>query len=99
MLIVPPATALLLTGRLFNMLMLSVILAIFSAFAGHVGALVIPEMLGLRGTVSSGMMAVVAGLLFLIAWVLAPGEGLFFKLRSRDPGREVGSSKLPGQEL
>ncbi len=99
MLIVPPATALLLTGRLFNMLMLSVILAIFSAFAGHVGALVIPEMLGLRGTVSSGMMAVVAGLLFLIAWVLAPGEGLFFKLRSRDPGRGVGGSKLHGREL
>ena len=72
MLIVPPATALLLTNPLLTMLIFSAVIGIASAFVGHLGALGLPPLFGLGGTVSSGMMAVAAGLFFCLAWLLAP---------------------------
>ena len=76
MLIVPPVTAYLLTNSLPIMLMLSAAVGIASAFLGHLGALAVPSLLGLRGTVTSGMIAVAAGLLFGLAWLLSPQQGL-----------------------
>lgn len=75
MLIVPPATAFLLTRDLPRLIGLSLIFAAASAVFGHLGAKYI-TMLGLPETSSSGMMATVAGLLFLPAWFFGP-EGIF----------------------
>lgn len=76
MLVTPASTALLLSRRLIGALVLSGLLAALSAVLGHAAALVVPGWFGLSGTSSSGMMAVISGLFFLLAWVLAPGEGL-----------------------
>lgn len=90
MLIVPPATALLLTGRLVAMLGWSVVIGAGAAALGHAGALWLPPLLGFRSTVSSGMMAVAAGALFGLAWLLGPREGLILRRFSRDRlAREV----------
>lgn len=70
MLIVPPASALLLTRSLAPMLLLSVALAILSAALGHVGALFIPPVLGFESTNTAGMMATTSGLLFFLCAVL-----------------------------
>lgn len=63
MLIVPAATAYLLTDRLGTMLALSVLLGIIAAGAGHLMAITVPEWFGFRDTSTSGMMAVASGLL------------------------------------
>ena len=83
MLIVPAATALLLTDRLRLMLVLSALLAAVAAALGHLAAQVVPGWLGFKTTVSSGMMAVAAGGLFLLAWLLAPRHGILPKLLAR----------------
>ena len=97
MLIVPPATALLLTKRLGLMLILSVVIGVGAAVLGHVGALTVPPWLGFRGTVTSGMMAAAAGLLFGLAWLFSPREGLISaRLRRTHPAEGPGSS-VPGE--
>lgn len=72
MLIVPPATAYLLTRRLSVMLLLSVIIGALCALTGHIGAVLIPAMFGHSSTSTSGMMAVMAGLFFILAILLSP---------------------------
>lgn len=77
MLIVPPATAFLLTRSLPAL----IVLALLSAFASAVlGQLLshLPEAIGLPESTSSGMMATAAGLLFLAAWLFGP-EGLLLR--------------------
>lgn len=77
MLIVPGATALLLSHRLSVVLLLSVLLAAFAAVAGHLAAIgPVPWMLGALtgvhsiGAVSSaGMMAAASGVAFLVVLV------------------------------
>lgn len=97
MLIVPPATALLLTKKLGLMLVLSVVIGAGAAVLGHVGALTVPPLLGFRGTVTSGMMAVAAGLLFGLAWLFSPREGLISaRLRRPQPAAAPGPS-APGE--
>lgn len=83
MLIVPAATARLLTDRLRPMILMSVFLAGLSACLGHVGALIIPHAVFSRlgyseveGAGTSGMMALAAGGLFLLALVIGPKYGL-----------------------
>lgn len=76
MLIVPPATAYLLTTRLSVMLGLSVGIGVLASVLGHVAALSIPPALGFRGTISSGMIAGAAGFLFVLAWLFSPRDGL-----------------------
>ena len=76
MLIVPPAGAFLLVRRLPAMILVSVLLAAFSAVLGHAGALVVPGWLGFTSTSTSGMMAVAAGFLFLLALLFSPSNGL-----------------------
>lgn len=68
MLIVPPATSYLLTRKLLPFVGLSVVIAMVSAVLGHLGAQALPAWTGLPHTSSSGMMATMAGVLFLLVW-------------------------------
>lgn len=77
MLIVPPATAFLLTRNLPSLIIVSLIVAVLSAILGQIASH-IPPLLGLPDTTSSGMMATTAGFLFLLAWLFGP-EGLIKK--------------------
>ncbi|MGC3969325.1 MAG: metal ABC transporter permease [Pirellulales bacterium] len=72
MLIVPAATAYLLTDRLSTMTLWAVVVAVVSSLAG---CLVAP----LTGTNIAGMMAVAAGVQFALAVVFAPRYGLVGK--------------------
>ncbi len=76
MLIVPPATAYLLTDRLGVMIGLSVVVAALSSGLGHLGALTVPALFGFDNTTTSGMMATAAGLLFALTWLGGPRHGL-----------------------
>ncbi len=78
MLIVPPATARLLTDRLGVMILLSLVLGAASAGLGHVGAITVPSMIfpEVSDTTTAGVIAVVAGLLFVMALLLSPRHGV-----------------------
>lgn len=69
MVVVPPATAHLLTDRMGRMMALSVVVGIVSAVFGY-------ELARAYDTSVSGMMAVVAGAQFCLAVVAAPRYGL-----------------------
>jgi manganese/zinc/iron transport system permease protein len=84
MLIVPAASAHLLTDRLDRMVVLSVVLAVLAAVLGHVTAILAPGWMGFDPTVvdatsTSGMMAVMAGLIFAIVLFCAPRHGILAK--------------------
>ena len=90
MLIVPGAAAHLLSDRLHTMILCSLVIALLSAVLGHLGAITVPGWLGYMdasgrpvSTSTAGMMAVVAGLLFLLAMLAAPRHGLLSKLFHR----------------
>jgi manganese/zinc/iron transport system permease protein len=88
MLVVPPAAAYLLTDRLSRMLLLAVLLGVLSALGGY----------GLARTLDAsiaGAMALVAGLLFLLSFLLSPRHGLVSRLLNRRRLRE----RLSGQLL
>ncbi|HNO80588.1 MAG TPA: iron chelate uptake ABC transporter family permease subunit [Phycisphaerae bacterium] len=82
MLIVPAATARLLSDRMGTTLVLAVIVAGVSAVLGHLLAFRGPGWLGLDPSVAietAAMIAVVTGVLFLITLVFAPRYGLVGK--------------------
>lgn len=79
MLIVPAAIAHLLTDRLVVMLVLSGCVAILAAITGHVGAIFVPAMFGFSGTSTAGMMAVMLGVFFFLACLLAPKRGILIR--------------------
>lgn len=79
MLIVPPATALLLTRRLPQLLLWSSLMAALSAVLGHFSALVIPPWFGFESTSTSGMMATCAGIFFIGAALFSPQQGILWK--------------------
>ncbi|MGF1450334.1 MAG: metal ABC transporter permease [Opitutales bacterium] len=95
MLIVPGATALLLTNRLWAMLVISAVFAVLSAVLGHLAALLTPGLLNalvgifnpqwaaFSGTSTAGMIAVVSGVLFAVAW------GFSLRERVQGPGSLV----------
>jgi len=87
MLIVPPATALLLTHRLLPMLLIAAGIAILAAVTGHVGATVVPGWFGFESTTTSGMIALASGLLFLLAWLFSPEQGIVTRRFRRTPDR------------
>ncbi len=75
MLIVPPATANLLTDRMFPMLLWSVVFALSCAILGYVFAVVGPFSCNI-----AGMMAVVAGVQFTLVLLLAPQHGIVMRI-------------------
>ena len=79
MLIVPPATAYMLTDRLVVMIVVSVVVGIAAAVLGHLSALVVPNWFGYQSTTTAGMMAVAAGGLLLSATLLGPRHGILVK--------------------
>ena len=90
MLIVPPATARLLTDRLGTMQILSLLIAALSAIFGHIGALTLPSMVfrrlgypDVRDASTAGMMAVAAGGLFVLAVLCSPKHGAIRRLIDR----------------
>jgi manganese/zinc/iron transport system permease protein len=90
MLIVPAATARLLTDRLSLLLILAPLLAGLGAVLGHVGALTLPKMIcsrvglpGIDDASTAGMMAVMTGGLFLVVVVTSPKQGLVRVLMDR----------------
>jgi len=76
MLITPAATAHLLTDRLIVMVVISALIAMLSAILGHVSALIVPGWFGFAGTSTSGMMAVMSGLIFAAVLLFAPRCGI-----------------------
>ncbi len=83
MLVVPPATAHLLTDRYGVMLGLSMVIAAAGAVLGHVGAITVPAWFGYSDTSTAGMMAVAVGTLFALAMLLAPRYGLISRAYHR----------------
>ena len=83
MFVVPPATAYLLTERLRNMILISALIAASSAIIGHVSALVVPRWFGFRSTSTAGMMALSAGLLFFVASLVSPRNGVLIRIIRR----------------
>lgn len=79
MLIVPGATAHLLTRRLLPFLLASVAIALAAALLGHVAAIGIPPLFGFEDTSTSGTMAVVLGVIFFGAFLFAPEHGVVAK--------------------
>jgi len=79
MLVVPAAAAHLLTDRLRPMMIWAVLLSVACAVGGHVAAITVPTWFGFADTSTAGMMAVVAGLIFLLAWLMAPRHGLLVR--------------------
>ncbi len=90
MLIIPAATAFLLTKRLEVMIGLSLLVGALSSLLGHVSALTLPPLIfqffnmpDVRDASSAGMMAAAAGSLFLTAMVCGPRYGLLSQLWHR----------------
>lgn len=79
MLIAPATAAHLLTDRLVSMIMVSVALAVLAAVLGHVSALLVPGWFGYEVTSTSGMMAVMSGLIFALVLFFAPRYGILSK--------------------
>lgn len=90
MLIIPPATAYLLTDRLPRMIGLSLLIGAISAALGHVSALTLPPLISrsigiadVQDASSAGMMAAAAGFLFVLAMLLGPRYGLAVRVWHR----------------
>lgn len=90
MLIVPPATAALLTRRLSTLVALSAGIGVLCAVLGHISAITVPKLFGYEDTSTSGMMAVVAGVLFALAMVANI-------LLRRQRTRKSAPAEIPGQ--
>ena len=75
-LIVPAATAYLLTDRLGPMILWSLMVAVLGSALGHLGAVAVPAAFGLGSVSSAGAMAVALGVLLAAAVVLAPRHGV-----------------------
>jgi len=96
MLIVPAATAQLLTRRLLPMLLASCAAAVLAAVLGHAGALWLPPLFGFEGTTTSGMMAFASGVLFLVA--LVPFHCITHDFQGKEEcveGKEEGLAGIP----
>lgn len=79
MLVVPTSAALLITDRLGGVIVWSAVLAGLAAVLGHVSAIAVPAWWGYGSTLTSGMMAVVAGGLLLLCGLMGPRRGLIVR--------------------
>ncbi|WPJ97911.1 metal ABC transporter permease [Coraliomargarita algicola] len=96
MLIVPAATALLISRRLVPIIIIACGVGSASAWLGHYLAIRIPPLFGISDTSSSGMMAFAAGILFTLAWIFAPNEGLIARFMRNRGGRDQPARDLTG---
>jgi manganese/zinc/iron transport system permease protein len=81
MLVVPPATAYLLTDRLATMLILSVVFGVLSSTVGYILATLIDSSI-------AGAMATAAGFFFLSALLFSPKQGIIARtIRRQSIGR------------
>ena len=78
LLVVPAATARLLSDRLHVVLILSLVVGSIGAALGHLAAINIPGWfpIDVPDTSTAGMIAVMTGFIFLLAWVFSPTHGL-----------------------
>jgi len=83
MMIVPGATAYLLTERLRSMVLVSLGVAIASAVLGHLAAITVPGWFGFPDTITAGAMAAMAGLIFLVVLLVAPRQGVLSQMAHR----------------
>ncbi len=83
MLIVPAAAAHLLTDRLGRMIIVSLLLGGLSAGLGHAAAITVPTWFGFVDTTTSGMMATMAGVIFVAVMLGAPRYGVLSRLLHR----------------
>ena len=74
MLIVPPSIAYICCSRLSNMILLSLVAAIAVALFGHIAAITIPHAFGFKSANSAAMMALVSGVLLVMA-IFGSGKG------------------------
>lgn len=98
MLIVPAATALLLTRRLIPMVVIACLAGVLAALLGHLSAITVPGWFGYDSTSTSGMMATAAGLLFVLAWLFGPAEGLVIRQLFRRRGGGMEAPGMPGEK-
>jgi manganese/zinc/iron transport system permease protein len=76
MLIVPAATARLLTDRLAPQLLVSVVVAIAAAVAGYMGSIAVPHAFDRSEVNAAGSMAIALGVLLSLAAVFGPRYGV-----------------------
>lgn len=74
--IIPPATAFLITERLSFMIVISVVVGVFSSVAGFVLA-------NLMNANIAGTISVVCGILFILTMLFSPRNGIVFSIRER----------------
>lgn len=78
-LIVPAAISFLWTARLATMLAVSVAIAIAIAVTGHMAAIWLPPLAGLRSVNSAAMMSVAAGLFLAVTILVSPRGGWLYQ--------------------
>ena len=83
MLVVPPSAAYMLTDRLGVMITLGVCIGAAAAILGHLSALYVPQWFGFHSTSTAGMMAVMAGVLFMVCAMFGPRHGIVVKALRR----------------
>jgi manganese/zinc/iron transport system permease protein len=81
------------------MLALSVVFGLASAVLGHLGAITVPPLFGYESTTTAGMMALAAGLLFVLAALGGPRHGIISKLIHRARlSADLGSGRLRAED-
>jgi manganese/zinc/iron transport system permease protein len=76
MIVVPAVIARLFVHRLVSMLLVASVIAVLSAAAGHYSAVALPHLIGYGSVPTSGMIAVVGGLMLLFAILVNPQQGV-----------------------
>jgi manganese/zinc/iron transport system permease protein len=85
--IVPPATAYLLTDKLWRMLLYGVIVAIASSLLGYILAFTLDVSIG-------GMMVCVSGVFLLLAFLFSPSYGLVAQEARRNSQRRDNAERM-----
>lgn len=83
MLIAPAATARLLTDRLPSQVLVSLLMALLSGVGGYVAATAIPAAFAADSVNAAGSIAVVAGILVVVAAWCSPSHGIIARLWHR----------------
>ncbi|MEZ6095659.1 MAG: metal ABC transporter permease [Pirellulaceae bacterium] len=95
MFVVPPATALLMTDRLRDVILFSTLLAAASAVLGHLSAISVPHWFGFRSTSTAGMMAVVTGCFFVTMALVGAKHGVLLQwIRRRGLAKQITSEDV-----